>query len=86
MIELLVKAGLAYLLGTVLGGALLARLRGFDLRKSGSGNVGATNALRAGGWRLAAGQAPKNGVSVSLDSGLWTPDSGRGSPSDCGKE
>lgn len=42
-----------YLLGTVLGGSLMARLRGVDLRSSGSGNVGATNALRAGGARLA---------------------------------
>lgn len=53
MSELLVKALLAYLLGTLLGGPLLARLRGIDLRRTGSGNVGATNALRSGGWRLA---------------------------------
>lgn len=53
MSELLVKALLAYLLGTVLAGPLLARLRGIDLRRSGSGNIGATNALRSGGWRLA---------------------------------
>lgn len=49
---LLTVAG-GYLLGTVLGGAIMARLRGVDLRASGSGNVGATNALRAGGARMA---------------------------------
>jgi glycerol-3-phosphate acyltransferase PlsY len=53
MTELLIKALLAYLLGNVLGGSLMARLRGLDLRRSGSGNVGATNALRAGGWAMA---------------------------------
>lgn len=42
--------GLAYLLGSVSGGLLLGRLLGKeDLRSSGSGNAGATNALRTGG-------------------------------------
>jgi len=40
----------AYLLGSLSGGLLLARLFGnADLRAAGSGNTGATNALRAGG-------------------------------------
>lgn len=40
----------AYLLGSLSGGLLLGRLFGqADLRASGSGNAGATNALRAGG-------------------------------------
>ncbi len=40
----------AYLLGSLSGGLLLARMFGQgDLRASGSGNAGATNALRAGG-------------------------------------
>ena len=44
----------AYLLGSIPCGLLLARLFGYgDLRKIGSGNTGATNALRAGGLRLA---------------------------------
>ena len=42
---------LGYLLGTVPTGLLLARTRGIDLRRSGSGNIGATNVLRAmGPW------------------------------------
>lgn len=52
---LLIAAVAAYLLGSVLGGSVLARLRGLDLRSSGSGNIGATNALRAGGKGLAIG-------------------------------
>lgn len=55
MIELIVKVALAYLLGTVMGGLIIARLRGVDLRGSGSGNVGATNALRTQGKWFALG-------------------------------
>jgi glycerol-3-phosphate acyltransferase PlsY len=36
----------AYLLGSLPTGYLLGRMRGIDLRKVGSGNIGATNALR----------------------------------------
>lgn len=40
----------AYLLGSLSGGLLLGRVFGqADLRRSGSGNAGATNALRSGG-------------------------------------
>lgn len=50
MAELLVKVVLAYLLGTTMGGHWVGRLRGgVDLRQQGSGNVGATNALRTQG-------------------------------------
>ncbi len=55
MLELALKAGLSYLLGTVMGGHLVGRLRGgVDLRQHGSGNVGATNALRTQGHGFAA--------------------------------
>ncbi|MCI0749733.1 MAG: glycerol-3-phosphate 1-O-acyltransferase PlsY [Nevskiales bacterium] len=50
MIEALVKMALAYLMGTCLGGFIVGALRGrVDLRRQGSGNVGATNALRTQG-------------------------------------
>jgi len=50
MAELIGKAVLAYLLGTCMGGFIVGRLRGgIDLRTQGSGNVGATNALRTQG-------------------------------------
>lgn len=54
MAELLAKLALAYLLGTAMGGFLVGRLRGgVDLRTQGSGNVGATNALRTQGKAFA---------------------------------
>lgn len=46
----------AYALGSLMGGLILARLKGgIDLRASGSGNVGATNALRTQGAAFALG-------------------------------
>ncbi|MGQ0698099.1 MAG: glycerol-3-phosphate 1-O-acyltransferase PlsY [Panacagrimonas sp.] len=47
--ELIIKAVLAYLLGNIMGGHLVGRLRGVDLGSIGSGNIGATNALRTQG-------------------------------------
>ncbi len=49
MLELGVKLLIAYLIGTLLGSLLLGRLRGVDIRSMGSGNAGATNALRTQG-------------------------------------
>ena len=49
MLELGVKLLIAYLLGTLLGSLILGRLRGIDIRSMGSGNAGATNALRTQG-------------------------------------
>src|SRR5260370_21683859 len=45
MLELGVKILIAYLLGTLLGSLILGRLKGIDIRRRGSGNDGATNAL-----------------------------------------
>jgi len=42
----------AYLLGSMPFGVLLAKARGVDLRAMGSGNIGATNAMRALGKPL----------------------------------
>ena len=40
---------LGYLLGTIPTGLVVARMRGVDIRRSGSGNIGATNVLRSVG-------------------------------------
>ena len=42
---------LAYLLGAVPNGFIVARARGVDIRKVGSGNIGATNVFRTVGKR-----------------------------------
>jgi len=56
LIQYALKILLAYCLGGLLGGDVLRWLRGgVDLRTTGSGNVGATNALRARGLRFALG-------------------------------
>lgn len=56
MLQLAVFLLLAYLLGGVMGGDVMRRLAGgSDLRASGSGNVGATNALRTRGAKFALG-------------------------------
>ena len=48
-------AVIAYLLGSIPFGLLLTRLAGLgDIRKIGSGNIGATNVLRTGNKALAA--------------------------------
>jgi glycerol-3-phosphate acyltransferase PlsY len=49
MLALALKSIIAYFLGTLLGSLILGRLRGVDIRSMGSGNAGATNALRTQG-------------------------------------
>jgi len=59
----------AFLIGSIPFGLVFARMfAGIDLRKTGSGNIGATNARRAGGWKLGlatlAGDVLKGAVPV----------------------
>ena len=54
MSEILIKAALGYMLGSIVGGLLVGRLRGgVDIREQGSGNAGGTNALRTQGKAFA---------------------------------
>lgn len=60
----------AFLIGSVPTGQLVARSRGIDLRKKGSGNIGATNVLRTTGKGAAlltlAGDMGKGAAAVLL--------------------
>ncbi len=53
---------LAYLLGSIPFGVLLAKRKGIDVMRAGSGNIGATNVARTAGRRLGA-------VALVLDAG-----------------
>lgn len=55
LIDLLILATAAYLLGSISGSLVLGRLRNVDIRTMGSGNAGGTNALRTVGWSFALG-------------------------------
>jgi glycerol-3-phosphate acyltransferase PlsY len=50
--SLILAAFVAYLLGSISFGQIAARIKGIDLRQHGSGNVGATNAIRILGKTL----------------------------------
>src|SRR5689334_12583711 len=43
---------LSYLSGSIPFAAIAGKLRGVDLRKHGSGNLGATNVFRVLGWKI----------------------------------
>ncbi len=69
---------IAYASGSVPWGVVLGRLiKGVDIRDIGSGNTGATNALRALGWRIALSVAVldilKGMIPVLVARGLDTP-------------
>jgi glycerol-3-phosphate acyltransferase PlsY len=60
----------AYMIGSIPFALLLARRLGADLRRTGSGNLGAANVVRASGWTaglsVAALDVAKGAVSVLL--------------------
>jgi glycerol-3-phosphate acyltransferase PlsY len=43
---------IAYLIGSIPVGIILAKMKGADPRKVGSGNIGATNVMRAAGKKI----------------------------------
>ena len=55
MMILLLEALAAYLLGSVSGSLVMGAFRHVDIRDSGSGNAGGTNAFRTQGLRFALG-------------------------------
>jgi glycerol-3-phosphate acyltransferase PlsY len=55
MLDLMVKVLLAYMLGSISGSMVMGALRHVDIRSSGSGNAGGTNAFRTQGFRFALG-------------------------------
>lgn len=74
-IFLIHTAILSYLLGSIPFGVVITRILGLgDLRKVGSGNIGATNVLRTGNKGAALAtlilDAAKGGVAVALARGL----------------
>ena len=60
----------AYLIGSIPFGVIVGRMRGFDPRAVGSGNIGMTNVARAGGTSAAAltfvGDILKGAIPVAL--------------------
>lgn len=75
-VELLLALAIGYLLGSIPFGLLLMRVAGMgDVRDVGSGNIGATNVMRAGGRGLAAAtlvlDALKGASAVLIASELW---------------
>ncbi|MCX7555584.1 glycerol-3-phosphate 1-O-acyltransferase PlsY [Xanthomonadaceae bacterium JHOS43] len=68
---LFLSIALAYVSGSLSGSLLLGRLVGVDIRQSGSGNAGGTNALRTRGWKFALGV-----VLIDIGKGIlaaWVP-------------
>ena len=66
MITSLLAVVAAYLIGSIPFAFLLARRRGIDLRRAGSGNVGASNVMRTSGVSLAVMAMALDGLKGTL--------------------
>ena len=68
---------IAYLIGSISFGILVAASRGIDIRSEGSGNPGTSNVLRVLGKRLAAvvllGDALKGGIAAAIGVAMVDP-------------
>ena len=80
MMPLIIAAIIGYLLGSIPFGLLITRAAGLgDVRKIGSGNIGATNVLRTGNKGLAAATLlldALKGTAAALIAGHFSPDYG----------
>ena len=78
MTGIILAAAVGYLLGSIPFGMVLTRLAGLgDIRRIGSGNIGATNVLRTGNKALAALTLALDlakGVAAVLIGSLWGDD------------
>ncbi|MEE8486179.1 MAG: glycerol-3-phosphate 1-O-acyltransferase PlsY [Acidimicrobiia bacterium] len=70
----------AYLLGSVSFGILVAKSQGVDIRSEGSGNPGVSNVLRVLGYRSGAavlvGDGVKGAAAAWIGAALWSPEFG----------
>ncbi len=83
-IQTAIALALAYLVGSIPFGLLIGFAKGIDIRKHGSGNIGATNAIRVLGKRLGAlcfALDVLKGLLPTLLLGLWLGVAGNRLPS-----
>jgi glycerol-3-phosphate acyltransferase PlsY len=76
---ILAAVAVAYLIGSIPFGLVLTRIAGLgDVRRIGSGNIGATNVLRTGNKPLAAAtlllDGGKGTFAVAIGGAYWGPD------------